>query len=51
MGGETLAQVAHRGGKCPICGNKQGRAGQGSEQPDLVVNVSAHCRGFGLDDV
>jgi len=33
-GGETLARVAQRGGRCPIPGNIQGKAGRGSEQPD-----------------
>ena len=46
--GETLAQVAQRGGRCPIPGNIQGPVGRGSEQPDLVEDVPAHCRG-GLD--
>ena len=50
-GGETLAQVARRGGRCPIPGNVQGQVGQGSEQPDLVEDVPAHCRGVGLDDL
>jgi len=35
-GGETLAQVAHRGGRCPIPGNFQGQVGWGFEQPDLA---------------
>ena len=48
-GGETLAQVAQRGGRCPVPGNIQGQVGQGSEQPDLVEDVPAHCRGVGLD--
>ena len=30
---------------CPIPGNIQGQAGQGSEQLDLVEDVPAHCRG------
>ena len=51
VGGETLEQVAQRGGKCPIPGNIQGEVGQSSEQPDLVVDVPAHCRGGGLDDL
>jgi len=33
-GGETLSQVAQRGGRCPIPGNIQGQVGWGSEQPD-----------------
>jgi len=51
QGCETLAQVAQRGGRCPIPGNIQGQVGQGSEQPGLVEDVPAHCRGFGLDDL
>ena len=50
-GGETLAQVAQRGGRCPIPGNIQGQVGRGSEQPDLVEDVPAHCGGVGLDDL
>ena len=48
-GAETLQQVSQRGGRCPIPGNTQGQAGRGSEQPDLVEGVPAHCRGVGLD--
>ena len=44
-GSETLEQVTQRGGRCPIPGNIQGQVGQGSEQPDLVEDVPAHCRG------
>jgi len=29
----------------------QGQVGRGSEQPDLVEDVPAHCRGVGLDDL
>jgi len=50
-GGETLAQVAQRDGRCPIPGNIQGQIGRGSEQPGLVVDVPGHCRGVGLNDV
>jgi len=32
-GGETLAQVAQRDGRCPIPGNIQGQVGWGSAQP------------------
>jgi len=50
-GGETLAHVAPRGGRCPIPGNIHGQVGQGSEQPDCVEDVLAHCRGGGgLDE-
>ena len=31
QGGEALAQVAQRGGGCPIPGDTQGQAGWGSE--------------------
>ena len=47
-GGETPAQVAQRGGRCPIPGNTQGQVGRGSEQPDLVGDVPA-LAGVGLD--
>ena len=50
-GGETLQQVAQRGGRCSIPGNIQGHVGWGSEQPDVVEDVPAHCRGIGLDDL
>jgi len=50
-GGETLEQVAQRRGQCPIPGNVQGQVGRGSEKPDLVEDVPAHCRGVGLDDL
>jgi len=49
--GETLAKVAQIGGRGPIPGNIQGQAGWGSEQPDLVEDVPANCRGLGLDDL
>ena len=41
-----LAQVAQRGGRCPIPGTIQGQVGRGSEQPDLVEDVPAHGRGL-----
>jgi len=50
-GGETLAQVAQRGDRCPIHGNIQGQVGWGSEQPGLVADVHAHCRGLEVDDL
>jgi len=31
--------------------NIKGQVGRGSEQPDPVEDVPAHCRGFGLDDL
>jgi len=46
-GGEALEQVAQRGGGCCI----PGQVGRGSEQPGLVEDVPAHCRGVGLDDL
>jgi len=45
--GETLEQVAQRGSGGPIPGNIQGQVGQASEQPGLVEDVPAHCRGVG----
>ena len=51
MGGETLEWVVQRGGRCPIRGNIQGQVERGSEQPDLVEDVPAHCRGVRLDDL
>jgi len=45
-GGETLAWIAQRGGRCPIPGNIPGQAGRGSEQPDPVEDVPARCRGW-----
>jgi len=36
-GGESLAQIAQRGGRCPIPGKIQDQVGQGSEQPDLLI--------------
>ena len=47
-GGETLSG-SQRGGRCPIPKNTQGQAGRGCEQPDLVEDLSAYCRGVGLD--
>jgi len=38
-----------RGGRCPIHGNIHSQVGRGSEQPGLVKDVPAHCRGGGLD--
>jgi len=46
QGGETLAQVAQRGGRCPILGTILGQVGRGSEHPDLVGDVPAHGRGL-----
>jgi len=47
-GGETLEQVAQRAGRCPIPKNIPGQVGQGFQQPTLVEDVPAHCRGVGL---
>jgi len=35
----------------PETGNIQGQVGQGSEQPGLVLDVPAHCRRVGLDNL
>ena len=48
-GGEALAQVAQRGGGCPVPADAQGEAGRGSEQPDVAVGILVHCKGVGLD--
>jgi len=50
-GGETLEQVAQRGRRCHILGSIQRQVGRGSEQPDLVEAIPAHCRAFGPDDL
>jgi len=49
--GETLEQISQRSSGGPIPGNIPGQVGQGSEQPGLVEDVPAHCRGVGLDDL
>ena len=41
--------VAQRGRGCPIPGDTQDQAGQGSEHPGLAVGDPVHCRGVGLD--
>jgi len=46
-----VEQVAQSSGGCPIPGTIQGRVGWGSEQPDLVVDAPAHCKGLGIDDL
>jgi len=43
MGGEALEQVVPSCGGCPVPGDIQGQAGQGSEHPDRAVGVSVHC--------
>ena len=50
-GGETLERVAQRGSGGSIPGNIEDQVGQGSEQPDLVSDVPAHCGGVRLDDL
>jgi len=40
-----------RGGRCPISENIECQVAWGSEQPDLMVDVLAHCRGVGLYDL
>jgi len=49
--GETLAQVAQRGGGYPIPRDIQGQVGWGSEQPDPVEDVPVYCRGVGLGNL
>jgi len=44
-GGETLGQVAQRGGRCPIPGQTEGQAGQGSEHPDPAEDVPGSLLG------
>jgi len=31
--------------------NIKDQVGSGTEQPDLVEDVPAYCRGFGIDDL
>jgi len=50
-GGETLERVSQRGSGDPVPRNIQGQVGGGSEQPGLVEDVPAHCRGFRLYDL
>jgi len=50
-GGETWEQVVQRGTEGFIPGNTQSQVGRCSEQPGLVEDVPAHCRGIGLDDL
>ena len=49
--GQALEQFAQRGSGCPIHGDIQGQAGQGSEQHDLAVGVPVYCRGAGIHDL
>ena len=45
----ALEQVAQRCVGSPISGDIQGQIGWGSEQSDLIVVVTIHCRGVGLE--
>jgi len=47
----TLEQDSERGGRFPLPGSMHSQVGPGSEQPDLVEDIPAHCRGLGLDDL
>ena len=49
--GEALAQVARGGGGCPISGDSQGEAAQGSEHSDVAGGILVHCKGVGPDDL
>lgn len=40
VAGETLKEVVQRGSRWPVPANLQGQAEQGSEQPDLVEQLS-----------
>lgn len=43
-GSEVLEQIAQRHGGCPPCPQGHlGQAGQGSELPDVPVDVPIHC--------
>jgi len=44
-------RLPREGDRCAIPGNMHSQTGRGSEQPDLVEDVPAHCRGVGLDDL
>jgi len=46
-----MEQVALRSSGGSIPGNIQSQVGQDSEQPGLVEDIPAHCRGVGLDDL
>lgn len=39
-----LEQVAQRVHGCPVLGDIHGQVGLSSKQPDLDVDVPAHCR-------
>lgn len=48
---EILEQVAQTGSGCPIPPNVQVQVEQDSVQPDLVVDVAAHCKVVGVGDL
>jgi len=47
--GGALERVAQTSSRCPVLVDIQGQAEQGSEQPDVAVCASVHCRGVGGD--
>ena len=47
----NLAQVAQRGGGCPVPGDIQDQAGSGTEQSDVAVDAPVHCSGVRLGDL
>lgn len=50
-GGKALEQVAQGGSRCFTPKNTQAQVEQSSEQPQLVEDIPADCRGIGLDDL
>lgn len=49
-GGEMLAEVAQRDGRCPIIGNIPGQF-KCSQKPYLAADVPVHSRDIGLDEL
>lgn len=49
--GETEAQRAQRGSRCPIPGTIPGQGPWGSEQPSLVADVPADGREVRVDNL
>lgn len=49
-GGETLEQVTHRKHGCLIIGSVQSQVRQGFEQPEKLIDVPDHGRGFQQND-
>lgn len=47
--GKILEQVAHKGDGCLTLGNIQSQIGCGSEKPDVLEDVPAHCSRVGRD--